>query len=111
MKDKFISIQVRKKVEETVSKDGSDNKEKTIITNLSPDDYPQLYLDHEISKDEFNDAIDVIITACMQKDMNTVIVNLDQRLEALNPKELDEPVKMTMDDIERELGHKIQIIN
>lgn len=76
------------------------------LTNIRKDEYPHIYLDHTITDEEFDDAINIIITAFMQKDINTIEVNLERKNGALSPAR-----EMTIKDIEKELGHKIKIID
>lgn len=73
--------------------------------NLSKDEYPHLYLDHEITDEELDNAINVITTALMQKGTHTIIADLDVR------EKLATPIKeMTVEDIEKALGYKVKII-
>ena len=72
---------------------------------LKADEYPYIYLKHDITEDEFNKAIDTIITYFMQQKMYTMIVDLDDRNEHYMPTK-----EMTIDEIEKELGHKVKIV-
>lgn len=68
-------------------------------------EYPNVYLDHKITDDELQNAVDTIITYFMQNDCFTVEVDLDRRDREFGP-----PKEMTLEDVEKELGYKIKII-
>lgn len=46
-------------------------------TLLVPEEYPILYKDHLITDEEFEDALDTIITHAMQKQLHTITIDLD----------------------------------
>lgn len=75
-------------------------------TTLWKDEYPNIYLDHEITDDELSHAIDIIITYLQQKDRHTIIVDLDERNKNLAPAK-----EMTLEEIEKELGYKVKVVN
>ncbi len=68
-------------------------------------EYENIYLDHEISDEEIQHAIDVLITYIMQNQARTLEVDLDIRNREFAP-----PKEMTLEEVERELGYKIKII-
>ena len=72
---------------------------------LREEDYPYTYLDHEVTNDELNNAINVIVTSLMQKKSNFIMVDLERREEMFTPTK-----EMTIEEIEEKLGHKIKII-
>ena len=72
---------------------------------LCKNEYPYLFLDQEISEEDLNKALDVIITFFMQKEINNLIVNLDERNDYMTPTK-----EMTIDEIEKQLGHKVKIV-
>ena len=73
--------------------------------NLESYEYPSIYLNHEITDDELNNAYNVLITAFMQRGYYDVTIDLDERERSLFAKE------MTLEEIEKTLGHKVKIVN
>lgn len=73
---------------------------------LTNQDCPHVYINHEITDDDLNKAIDVIITAFWQRDLYKVTVDLDERNRSMMPTK-----EMTLEDIEQSLGHKVKIVN
>lgn len=69
-------------------------------------DYPNIYLDHEITEEEFDEAVNVIITKFMQDKLSEVEIFLKERNEAFA-----KPKEMSIKDIEKELGYKIKIVD
>lgn len=67
--------------------------------------YDHIELDHEITDEEFINAVRVIFTKMVQDKMNYEIINLPVFDRKLRP-----PVKMTMEDIEKALGYKFEIV-
>ena len=72
---------------------------------ISEDEYPNLMLDHEVSEDEFNTAIDTLITYFAQKDLFHILIDLKMRNDYQGPAK-----EMTMEEIEEQLGYKIKIV-
>lgn len=73
--------------------------------NLFRNEYPHIYLDHEITHEELLHSYDVITTYFMQNNIYRVEVDLNQRDMSLAP-----PVEMTIEEIEKKLGHKIKVV-
>lgn len=73
---------------------------------LYKDEYPNVYLDHEITDDEFLYALDIITTHLMQRVSCKIVVDLDERERSLRP-----PVEMTLKEIEEKLGYKVKIVS
>lgn len=73
---------------------------------LTKDEYPHIYLNEEITDEDFDKALDVVMTYFMQKQISYVTVNLEERNYEKSPVKT-----MTLDDIEKELGHRIKIVN
>lgn len=44
---------------------------------LTPGEYPVLYKNHSITDEEFEDALNTIITHAMQRQLHTITVDLD----------------------------------
>lgn len=88
------------------SGDDWDGRLKTLV--LGPDEYPYLYLKREVTKAEVDEAINTIITYFQQTGMVNLVIDLDQR-EAYYRKGYT--VEMTLDELEKQLGYKIKLVN
>lgn len=77
-----------------------------IRTYLSKNEFPHVYLNQEISDEDFDKALDVIATYFMQREISYVIVDLKKRDYEKSPIKA-----MTLDDIETALGHRVNIVN
>lgn len=72
---------------------------------LKPEEYHNIYIEHEIYDSELDYALNVLITYMMQKKLNNILIDLKARDFQLSP------IKdMTIKDIEEKLGYKINII-
>lgn len=115
---KHFNIIISRKIEEGVScKDSPlDGYGKYIEYEdalLGADEYPNIYsvIDYKnntVSEEEFYKAIDIIITGCMQQQLNRISVDLDKRNGTDEKKEIKE---MTISQIEEMLGCKLKIVN
>lgn len=74
-------------------------------TKLLEHEYPHLYLDHKITEEEINNAINVIATFLMQQETCELIVDLDKREKLLTPVK-----EMTVEEVEEALGFRVKII-
>lgn len=72
---------------------------------ISDDEYPNLMLDHEVTDDEWNEALNTLITYFAQNPIHNIIVDLKKRNEHYGPAK-----EMTMEEIEQQLGYKIKIV-
>lgn len=63
-------------------------------------------INKKISNDKIQDALDIITAYFVQKGIHKIVLDIDERNEALAPAK-----EMTLDEIERKLGYKIKIIN
>lgn len=81
-------------------------QEDFYLRNIYKDDYKHIYLDHKISGDEFEKALRVIMTKFMQDDIKRILIKLDEFDKGLAPAK-----EMTLDEIEKELGYKVKVIN
>lgn len=75
-------------------------------TRLYKDEYPNVYLDKKPTDDELDHAIDVIVTDMLYRQGRIYYIDLDRRNEALAPVK-----EMTLEEIEKELGHKVKVVN
>ena len=56
--------------------------------------------------DKFAEAIDILIAAMVHCKSNRIVINIDERNESYA-----EPKKMTLSQIEKMLGHKIELVS
>lgn len=75
-------------------------------TTLTGEDYPYIYLDHKITDEDFEKAIDIVITKFMQDGLYYVVVDLEERNESRMPVK-----EMTMEELEKVLGYKVKVVN
>ena len=61
---------------------------------------------HKITEDEIMDALDLITLYIYQERIHKIIVDIDERNSGLVPAK-----EMTLEEIEKELGHKVKIVN
>lgn len=62
--------------------------------------------DKRVSNDEMLNALDVITMYLYQNNLYTIIIDIDERNKALEPTK-----EMTLEEIEKELGYKVKIVN
>ena len=60
----------------------------------------------EITDVDFENAIDVLISAFVKKNINRLYINIDERNMEYTPVK-----EMTLEDIEEALGYKLKIVN
>lgn len=72
---------------------------------LYPTEYKHIYLDHEITEEDFENCINTLVTYFMQNDLHGMVIDLDERNKELRPVK-----EMTIEEIEDKLDCKIKII-
>lgn len=72
---------------------------------LSKEEYPNLYLDTKVTDSDLTFAERILATFLMQEGRTEFVFDLDWK-----EKELAPPVKMSISEIEKELGYKIEIV-
>lgn len=72
---------------------------------LYPTEYKHIYLDHEITEEEFENCINTLVTYFMQNGLYGMLIDLDKKNKKLSPVK-----EMTIEEIEDKLGYKIKII-
>ena len=85
----------------TFSKEGPfiyDRDCQHIINNLNRDD--------EITVEELNHALDIVTAYFVEHCINGLVLDINERNKILAPAK-----EMTIDEIEKELGYKIKIVN
>lgn len=71
-------------------------------------EYPYIYQDHQISDEEFENAIDTLITHCMQRQLHTITIDLSIKNKIEEQK--TKPLELTIEDIEHMFGRKVVIV-
>lgn len=62
--------------------------------------------DRKINEDEVSNVLDLITVYLWQRGIYKIVIDIDERNKLL------EPVKeMTLEEIEKKLGHKVKIVN
>lgn len=105
---KFLSIKILEKINEVKSDIKTYNETEAIPVTLGEEEYPYIYSDHQITDDEFSDAIDTIITHCMQRQLHTITVDLSIKNQIEEQK--TKPLELTLEDIEHMFGRKVVIV-
>ena len=73
---------------------------------LYPTEYKHIYLDHEITEEEFENCINILVTYFMQNGVYMSLFDLDAKNKGMRPVK-----EMTIEEIEDKLDCKIKIIN
>lgn len=60
----------------------------------------------KITKDDIKDALDLISLYIYQEKIHRIVVDIDERNRFLTPAK-----EMTLEEIEKELGHKVKIVS
>lgn len=102
---KYIQICVKQQKEEGV------NSEQDELAFLEPEKYGPICPDHIVSNEEFTDALDIIAAVMIQQQFNNSIANVDDKLASMTVQYPDEPVDMTMEQIEQIVGRKIRLVS
>lgn len=90
--DKFLTMNVEQ-----------EGFRQSVIKNT---DYPFLLINHLITKDEIENAIDTIITYFVQNEVSKISVNMAARNMDKAPAK-----EVTMADIEKVFGCKVRIVS
>lgn len=101
--NKKMDIRIYQTVEEN-----SDGYHKEQLVTLAPNEYKNIYINRKINQEELDMAIDTIATACMQKQIKSIYVDLD--IKNSNQSVDDKVKEMTIEEIETELGYPFKIV-
>lgn len=85
--------------------DGHGKYVSTEKTTLDKSEYPNVYLNKDISEAEFNKAIDTIITYFKNLAIRSVKIDLEVRNQSYS-----QPKKLTLEEIETLLGYDISLV-
>lgn len=80
-------------------------EEKYYNACIHEDEYSNIYLNHKIKDKEFTHALRIILTRLMQKEANYIMIDLNEFDNGLSPVK-----EMTLEEIEKKLGHKVKIV-
>lgn len=75
---------------------------------LDPDEYPLIYKDHQVTDEEFEDALNTIITHSMQKQLHTVTVDLDIHSKIIDQR--NQPIRISLEELSTFFGGREVII-
>ena len=78
-------------------------------TELFPDEIRNIinkFGDRKISHDEILNAFDVLMMYLYQNDLYRISLDIDERNKRLEPAK-----EMTLEEIEKELGYKVKVVN
>ena len=73
---------------------------------ITKDEFSNIYEQYEVTDAGFQNAVDTIVTKLMQDGVSSYEVDLNVRNEALGP-----AIDMTIEEIEAQLGYRINIIH
>ena len=75
---------------------------------IGEDEYPRIYKDHPITDEEFEDALDILITHMMQHQLHSVNLDLDIRDKILEDR--NKPMEITLEELKHFFGRDVVIV-
>lgn len=75
---------------------------------IGEDEYPRIYKDHPITDEEFEDALDTLITHMMQHQLHSINLDLDIRDKILEDR--SKPIELTLDELKHFFGRDVVIV-
>lgn len=75
---------------------------------IGEDEYPRIYKDHPITDEEFEDALDILITHMMQHQLHSVNLDLDIRDKILEDR--NKPMEVTLEELKHFFGRDVVIV-
>lgn len=75
---------------------------------LAPEEYPVLYKDHPITDEEFEDALNTIVTHSMQRQLHTITVDLDIHSKIIDQR--NQPIRISLEELSAFFGGREVII-
>lgn len=111
---KILSIRILNKVvtEEGKITPGSLGLEDKVIKEepvlIDDGEYPAIFQDHPISDEEFEDAISVIVTHAMQRQLHTVTVDLNVHNKIIE--ERNKPLRISLEELSAMFGGREIVI-
>lgn len=71
-------------------------------------EYPNIYLDHPITDEEFENALDILVTHMMQHQLHSVNLDLDIRDKILEDR--NKPMEVTLEELKHFFGRDVVIV-
>lgn len=71
-------------------------------------EYPNIYLDHDITDEEFENALDILVTHMMQHQLHSVNLDLDIRDKILEDR--NKPMEITLEELKHFFGRDVVIV-
>lgn len=75
---------------------------------IGEDEYPRIYKDHPITDEEFEDALDILVTHMMQHQLHSVNLDLDIRDKILEDR--NKPMEVTLEELKHFFGRDVVIV-
>lgn len=75
---------------------------------IGEDEYPRIYKDHSITDEEFEDALDTLITHMMQHQLHSINLDLDIRDKILEDR--SKPMEVTLEELKHFFGRDVVIV-
>ena len=74
---------------------------------IGEDEYPRIYKDHSITDEEFEDALDTLVTHMMQHQLHSINLDLDIRDKILEDR--NKPMEVTLEELKHFFGRDVVI--
>ena len=71
-------------------------------------EYPNIYLDHDITDEEFESALDILVTHMMQHQLHSINLDLDIRDKILEDR--NKPMEVTLEELKHFFGRDVVIV-
>lgn len=75
---------------------------------IGEDEYPRIYKDHSITDEEFEDALDTLVTHMMQHQLHSINLDLDIRDKILEDR--NKPMEVTLEELKHFFGRDVVIV-
>lgn len=75
---------------------------------IGEDEYPRIYKDHPITDEEFEDALDILVTHMMQHQLHSINLDLDIRDKILEDR--NKPMEVTLEELKHFFGRDVVIV-
>ena len=75
---------------------------------IGEDEYPRIYKDHSITDEEFEDALDTLVTHMMQHQLHSINLDLDIRDKILEDR--NKPMEITLEELKHFFGRDVVIV-
>lgn len=108
MSKKLLNINICESYLNKENSEGNENRYEKKNVLLGEDEYPIIYKDHPITDEEFEDAIDIIVTHAMQRQIHTVNVDLDVKSKIVE--ERNKPLEITLEELSHFFGGREIVI-